>query len=366
MAPYYGPDESEATIQTERFFLAGDIACGVGYGIQLVLYYSCAMYLWNRRKQSNKSLFLLAYITVLLSVSTIFVIVQARTVQLMYVDNRNYPGGPFEFFLATQNWAVNVMFDASLFVLTFLSDCLMLWRCWVIWTSSGKLVAYLITAFPAITLLASFAMGTLWTLESTHPGLSFYSKLPLAVGTSYYAISLGVNIILTILITGRLLVYRKQILDSLPADHARGYVSLLTIVVESAAIYSVCALIFLITYAVENPANQVLMFISCAAQQIVSYLIIYRLADGRAWRKDTLYAMSARSRGEKSGMAPDGKREGFNNNGAHHLSTFHAATVGLVLSQDHDQTTSSNTVGIHGGKEEGHSSQTDSHIFSAV
>ena len=109
-------------------------------------------------------------------------------------------------------------------------------------------------------------MGTLWTLESTHPGLSFYSKLPLAFGTSYYSISLGVNIILTILITGRLLVYRKQITDSLPAEHAKGYVSLLTIVVESAAIYSVCAFLFLITYAVNNPANQVLMFISCAAQ----------------------------------------------------------------------------------------------------
>ncbi|KAF9077588.1 hypothetical protein BDP27DRAFT_1379385 [Rhodocollybia butyracea] len=289
MAPYYGPDESETIIQLERFFLAGDVACGVGYGIQLVLYYSCAIYLWKRRKQSPKSLFLLGYITVLVSVATVFVIVQARTVQLMYVDNRNYPGGPWPFFLATQNWAVNVLFDASLFVLTFLSDALMLWRCWVIWTSSGKLVAYLVTAFPAMTLLASFIMGTLWTLESSEPGLSFYSKLPLAFGTSYYSISLGVNIILTVLITGRLLVYRKQILESLPAEHAHGYISMLTIIVESAAIYSVCALLFLITYSVNNPANQVLLFISCAAQQIVSYLIIYRLADGRAWRTDTLY-----------------------------------------------------------------------------
>lgn len=111
MAPYYGPDEPQSTVQLERFFLAGDVACGVGYGplplslssrsssiieqatgIQLVLFYSCAIYLWNRRKQSRKALFLLAYITLLLSVSTIFLIVQARTVQLMYVDNRNYPG----------------------------------------------------------------------------------------------------------------------------------------------------------------------------------------------------------------------------------------------------------------------------------
>lgn len=119
---------------------------------------------------------------------------------------------------------------------------------------------------PYWSLMAQLVMGTLWTLESSEPGLSFYSKLPLAFGTSYYSISLGVNIILTVLITGRLLVYRKQILESLPAEHAHGYISMLTIIVESAAIYSVCALLFLITYSVNNPANQVLLFISCAAQ----------------------------------------------------------------------------------------------------
>lgn len=30
--PYYGPNEDEATINLERFFLAGDFVAGVGYG----------------------------------------------------------------------------------------------------------------------------------------------------------------------------------------------------------------------------------------------------------------------------------------------------------------------------------------------
>ena len=82
------------------------------------------MYLWKQRAQRRSALFLLAYITVLIMVETIFVIVQARTVQVLYVDNRNYPGGPWAYFLATQNLAINVIFYATLFVLTFLSDCL--------------------------------------------------------------------------------------------------------------------------------------------------------------------------------------------------------------------------------------------------
>ena len=82
------------------------------------------MYLWKQRAQRRSALFLLAYITALIMVETIFVIVQARTVQVLYVDNRNYPGGPWAYFLATQNLAINVIFYATLFVLTFLSDCL--------------------------------------------------------------------------------------------------------------------------------------------------------------------------------------------------------------------------------------------------
>ena len=109
-------------------------------------------------------------------------------------------------------------------------------------------------------------MGTLWTLQSSQPGLSLYSALPLAYGTSYYAISLSINIVLTTLITLRLIMYRRNIMARLPAEYATHYVSLAAIVVESAAIYSVFAVLFLITYAVDNPTNQVLLGFASAAQ----------------------------------------------------------------------------------------------------
>ncbi|RDB29450.1 hypothetical protein Hypma_016081 [Hypsizygus marmoreus] len=288
MAPYYGPDEDAATIFLERSFLAGDFISGIGYGFQLLLYGVCAMYLWNSRKGKRQSIYLLIYITTLLCVETIFEVAQSHTVQLIYVDNRNYPGGPWAYFLATQNLPINVLFIASLFSLTFLADLLVLWRCWVIWSAIGKYGAYLAIAFPSLMLLASFVMGVLWTLQSSQPGLSLFSALPVAYGTSYYAISLGVNIILTALITVRLLFYRRTIMASLPEDHAREYVSLATIVVESASLYSVFALIFLITYAVNNPINSVFLTVASSAQQIANYMIIIRLAQGRAWGQDTL------------------------------------------------------------------------------
>ena len=111
-------------------------------------------------------------------------------------------------------------------------------------------------------------MGTLWTLQSSRPGLSFYSALPRVYGISYYAISLGSNIIMTVLIITRLLIYRRTIMTSLglSPEHARDYTSLATIVIESASLYSVFAILFLITYALDNPMNQIFLGPANSAQ----------------------------------------------------------------------------------------------------
>ncbi|KAG6820664.1 hypothetical protein H0H93_013515 [Arthromyces matolae] len=241
MAPYYGPDEDAATIMLERMFVAGDFISGVGYGLKLAI----------RSSRSRQSIFLLVYITTLLLVETVFEIAQAHTVQMIYVDNRNYPGGPWAYFLATQNLPINVVFIASLFTLTFLADMLVLWRCWVIWRAFG-------------------------------------SVLPVAYGTSYYAISLGVNIVLTLLITTRLLLYRRTMMQTMPGTDATEYVSLLAIIIESASLYSVFALIFLVTYAINAPVNSVFLTVASFCQQIANYLIIYRVAQGRAWHHNTV------------------------------------------------------------------------------
>jgi len=276
----------------------------VGYGVQLVLYTSCAKYLWSQRKTKTRSLYLLAYITLLLGIQTIHEALRARTVQLMYIDNRNYPGGPWQYFLDTQHLAVNVIVDATLFVLTFWADILILWRCWVIYSISGRLYACLVTAFPALILLSTFGksvytfyscsalsglvIAPVGTLQSSQPGLSLYNALPIAHGTSYHAISLGINIILTILIIIRLLTFRSQILAAHPAEHGKNYVLITAIIIESAALYSLFAVLFFITYALNNPLNQIILGVASTAQQIATYLIIHRLAEGRTWGSNTL------------------------------------------------------------------------------
>ncbi len=104
----YTPAESVADLNLERNFIAGDLICGLGYGecgcsvasgyliddicyvlgIQLCLYAYCAAYLWKQRNVRRHAYFILAYISVIFVVETVFVAVQARTVQICYIDNR--------------------------------------------------------------------------------------------------------------------------------------------------------------------------------------------------------------------------------------------------------------------------------------
>jgi hypothetical protein len=140
-------------------------------------------------------------------------------------------------------------------------------------------------------------MGTLWTLESSQPTLSMYSALPLAYGTSYYAISLSANIILTLLIIGRLVSYRRTLIQSLPAESANHYISLAAVIIESAALYSVFAILFLITYAVNNPTNQVWLAVASACQVRVPFCPL------------ATYSQTAVANREPSHHLPPGRRE---------------------------------------------------------
>ena len=92
---------------------------------------------------------------------------------------------------------------------------------------------------------------------------------------------------MTVLIVVRLLIYRRTAMRSLGAltEHARDYTSLVTIVIESASLYSVFAILFLVTYAVHNPMNQIFLgpanFVQVSPYSIFSipiepkYVIMY-------------------------------------------------------------------------------------------
>ena len=168
----YGPHEDEYTDFLEKSFLAGKFVASTGYGaslslsfslpivvnhlfragVQLVLYVWCMLYLQSRRKRRGRVMrYLLVYTTILLCLASIFVAAGTWTVEEMYINNRNYPGGPWAYFLESQHLPQNVMFFVSFFVLTFLSDLLV-----VRFTAFSYFLIYHVSALALLGYLELF------------------------------------------------------------------------------------------------------------------------------------------------------------------------------------------------------------------
>ena len=72
----------------------------------------------------------------LLSLSSLWIAAGVWTTDDIYINNRNYPGGPWAYFLVTQNLPENVLFIVALFTVTFLSDLLVVSK--IEWSLSAQ------------------------------------------------------------------------------------------------------------------------------------------------------------------------------------------------------------------------------------
>ncbi|KAF8890143.1 hypothetical protein BD779DRAFT_1518536 [Infundibulicybe gibba] len=171
MTPYLVPQEPAFEIALERYFLATDFISGIGYGIQGVLYFICSRYLWTQRKARPTNLFMLAYITLLFLLSGAVQVTQAHLTQLAFIENRNFPGGPWACYEASLSGTSSMVNQSASVALLFLSEVFMVWRCWVVWYSVSRRVAYAIMFFPTLLLIVSLTGGAIYFVATVHPAL---------------------------------------------------------------------------------------------------------------------------------------------------------------------------------------------------
>ncbi|KAG6848397.1 hypothetical protein H0H93_000549 [Arthromyces matolae] len=223
----------------ERTWLEGAILLGVAYGAELVIFIMCFSLLVQQTTRFNmkKQVPLIVYIWVLFLCSTVFIAANSNMARLAFIDNRNFPGGPSAY--------EQVMFSIPV-------------------DNMGNVV-FVIANWLADGLMVSAPSSSIWAATT----INF--TLP------YFCTSLALNIVSTIVIVARLLHFRHRVSMSLGAGYGSQYTTIAAMLVESAAIYSVSSLLFLIPFIVGHPIQNV----------IAPLLIILRVAQGRAWSRDT-------------------------------------------------------------------------------
>ena len=144
-------------------------------------------------------------------------------------------------------------------------------------------------------------LAVIQVVVSGEPNGNFFGIQTIKIAVSYYAISICMNIVLTVLICVRLLRASKQISGILDEEAATAYTSAAAILVESAAFYSASGIMFLIPYAMQLQVgilfgqiwtkmsvslSHILYCTSSSIyfQVICPLLIILRVVNGRAWK----------------------------------------------------------------------------------
>ena len=144
-------------------------------------------------------------------------------------------------------------------------------------------------------------MSILLLYQTSQPTESLW--LQVNVGLAYFSLSLAgasywhrvpqiltcspVNLLLTLLIVGRLLAMSNRVKNMLGAQHAHTYTSIAALVVESATPYALTNLVFIVTYGIGSPGSNVVLPILSQIMCTSSVLIILRVASGRAWSAQT-------------------------------------------------------------------------------
>ncbi|EIN12440.1 hypothetical protein PUNSTDRAFT_42056 [Punctularia strigosozonata HHB-11173 SS5] len=261
----------------ERLRFNGMLLASVSYGIFLLLTIQASIALYRQHaKITTTNKILLAYVAITFVLATLGFAGNASYTQTVWVEDRNEPGGPpLLLELELDHW-INQMALACYYVMEWFMEALLLHRCFIIWNQHIIVVCTMTTLF-----LATIAMSVLVLVDSR--GAIFYN---IDVQLAYLCIAVGMNILYTILVGGRILVVRNQVRKFVGKEHAAFLTSAFAMVIESAAMYSVLGVLYIASFAAHSNLSNLIFLDISHVQGIAQLLIILRVAEGRAYTRE--------------------------------------------------------------------------------
>ncbi|KAF9440544.1 hypothetical protein P691DRAFT_687357 [Macrolepiota fuliginosa MF-IS2] len=259
---------------------------GVLYGIALSLCVLSVRLFYPRLKdphQRRHAIFMFAYASVVMTCGIVYLALNTWLVQLAYIDHNTFPGAAPEYeeaYLLTQPGGI----AAEAFGLI-----IDIWRLWVIYVATQYAVAVII--LPLLLFLCY--IGKSVTLIAF--GLNVTQEEVFAINVTTAVSQLVIEILVTTLIIGRILVVRRRHINTMGASETgKQYMGVVAMLIESYALESAWTLAILISDLLGNKPVAI-FFVNCdIAIEIIAYLlVIYRVFLGRGWNRQTEQQISS-------------------------------------------------------------------------
>lgn len=108
--------------------------------------------------------------------------------------------------------------------------------------------------------VTDIALGILLEYRTSQPS-SIWNSLAADIGIPYFSITVSLNVLLTLMIVTRLVLHGRSFRDAMgtPARASGLYKAVITILVESSAIYAVTSLLFIGPWIAKNRASDIFL-----------------------------------------------------------------------------------------------------------
>lgn len=282
----WGPEESSSALWNERSYLAGILIGAVAFGVHATLFFITLNLLRSQTRAGHRNRVWIAVLVLLFTLSSIANGAQFKFTQMIYIDNRNYPGGPSAYLVEQQTETPALICLMAYIVNNWMQDALILYRFSIIYGRRNIAMAVAVIMF-----LSTIGLSCAFMARAT--AITFFEPLTANLLTSYFTISIALNVGLTLAIVIKLLRLRRRVARLFAHDSP--HLSAAAMFIESAVLYSICGIIFLVPWGLADPVQNLVLPTLGQVESIAPVLIIMRIAQGRAWQSDTAIAFTSTS-----------------------------------------------------------------------
>ncbi|KAG6911724.1 hypothetical protein DXG01_007974 [Tephrocybe rancida] len=194
--------------------------------------------------------------------------------QSAWIDERNYPGGPYNFLLEQQTRPILTVGNTASILGSFLADGILLYRVMVLY----NFVWYIIV-LPTLFYIACVILSILTVVQIANPDFADIVNLSFPV----WLVLMIINIVLSAMIAFRILAMRREVKSGLGAEYAKPYGTIASIIVEAALPFTILSIILLGLFGGHDTAQNLfvplLVQVECLAPELIILRVIIR---GRA------------------------------------------------------------------------------------
>ncbi|KAF8991795.1 hypothetical protein BDQ17DRAFT_1254539 [Cyathus striatus] len=263
----------------ERSRLAGIILASFSYGIFFILsVQACQSIVRGMRSRGTTALrsklgfILLGYVILTFLLGSIGMGANARYTEDIWINYQAEGRTPVDLIINEFEFWYNRMAIDSHFILVWVLDMLLFYRCVVIWNYQLWVIILMGSIFLSI-------IGITMSIMVLAGRAAVFTGLQMQ--TAFLAMSVSYNFLFTFLVCAQLFMVRRRMRDVLGREQLIPYTSITATLVESTSLYLIVELIYLFAFAFHSHVQNLLLMENAIIQAISQLLIILRVAQGR-------------------------------------------------------------------------------------